>query len=849
MSAVTLELCKQSVQHCIVLCCQARSSKFNLNHALRFHADRYRDSESVVNSWMVGAMFQHFSGEIRNAVSNESWEKINQKYKRGSFDVEMVEKATVRRADLSAKSFRWLAPFGVDVISTDAGSEALLDERQQEVVRRQEEAALQTAQIQMEREVHRWLKWKADLDLWQCSTATARQAFKAAEAESNGKIVQEHLAMKFPMKISENHDGLPRYIRTTADAWAEASPTPVATDETFIVVWINLMVPGSKFEPAARHSLQVAATVISSAPQRACAILVAPNAGGHGDTYGDRVVEQGVKEVEELLKDVDLRVLSKRITLAFNESSVPLNCHREFSHPAWMLVSDTHTPGQRNQLASKFAESPFWKRGGMAQLECLAMKHYFNPAQKMSKGNFDPYKDLSTSIRRKQWCSGSVMMSQIRQRLWTNMGLTSQSRALWVDLLGFCGSLAESILRAPSTAGSELHKMPTEACATCVWAATDLERGMHAAKTNALIGQHIQQSLASELSMLLTKRLYLLDGFVQAEYSADTPKPTLAASGMKALCPTEDGHLAIRQDWVDATIAKLGGANTEAFHNFQKLVAEHNNAHNPSHEAWNDKKRKADEHTLPTDRRALAIEIQPKEGDPTTKDELTASGNDYLCIPCQGHELLFGEDGTLWLWPLSDDVFSDLEMLTMCYGQFSTGPAAEAALLKPGTRKYAMESPSHKVRVESAPSDMNGKPFTNELSTIGEFWLHLTSANVLDTAVDCHSAKTEFEKDAAGGVSTAVLCIKPTMVVAWTAQAKPDGFKENNANAGSRLMCGEHAKNWDWASGMHTLGLICMFDNVNLQQTKRGPTVSPLKPGIFVTKPLRVTASKLIRLA
>ena len=81
---------------------------------------------------------------------------------------------------------------------------------------------------------------------------------------------------------------------------------------------------------------------------------------------------------------------------------------------------------------------------------------------------------------------------------------------------------------------------------------------------------------------------------------------------------------------------------------------------------------------------------------PLTTPLLVADGTiNYVTRPFQGHELLVGSDGSLWLWALSDNVITEDEWISLIYGRFLVGPEAELALGKPDSCTFRIGFKAH----------------------------------------------------------------------------------------------------------------------------------------------------------
>jgi hypothetical protein len=524
-----------------------------------------------------------------------------------------------------------------------------------------------------------------------------------------------------------------------------------------------------------------------------------------------------------------------------------------------MVISDQATPN-KEQLLSHFVKSKLWVRGGVNQLDCLPVSAYVDPAQRMPKGSFDATKDLSKAMRHKQWMGGQSLSTIVRSRLWSGMGLTSGHKACLVDMLGFDGSFAESVMKSPSTLGAEINRCPEEMVVTAVWAQTDLDRG----NTNELIAQFLNRSQQSILNELLISKKYFLDGWDQKPFEPNAAIPVLNPSSMKATCPTRAGSLALRQSWVDMVAAKVGQSrNSESWRNFVDLMKAHNLKYNKSAKNFVDgqlqlegEKRGANNDGDGDNKRfADAVEVPEKAGQPVDKTKLVANGGQqdttYIEVAAQNQELLFGSDGSLWLHGLEDGYMSNREHLCCAYGRFALNAEAKSSQGKAGCWLWQMKSGAHEVRASMEKPFDNAPPYTSKLAPLEDFYKYLAvNGNHHEVSIECHQAKLSFQKNEAGEITSSKMSITPTQPCVFISLPLPSGYAETGANAGSRLLTAtDSGTTWDFSTGVHRDGWLRMKDHIHFEMSRQCNGIVPTKPGIYLTKNIKVTKGALRRLA
>ena len=814
----------------------------------RFHADKFRDKSSAAEAFRISAIFAHFAKEWAGLVSKASWSKILMRYKRGELDDELQEKVTLEKMDLAAKSFRFLQTYDVELPDSVVLDKNDSDEKAAKLQANVQMALFEENKLLLAREQSRFDAHMTDLEKFMCTNESARAAYKAAESSRNAELLKNHLAKNFPLRDVEDEKFVVPYVMNCSRAWVETANVEVK--EVYYIWWINLLIPGSKALPCARTALSKVCDAMAGAPERSCAILFAPNTSNYGETYSQAATDRLVVELEALLGDADNRVLVKKLTLAFDEESIPAQSTRAFSHVGFMLISDAHVAGNPEKSVCEFVGSRLWVRGGISQLPLLPVKKYCNPVAKVIKAGFDPTKDLSKSLRMKQHMSGHELQSMIVQRLWQGLKVTSAARACLTDMFPYDGSLAEAVMRMP--AKTNAAKVPTMCVISPVWAKTDMEP-----IANANICAFLERMNTNVFDALLNENLVHLEGWKNAEMPPDVgPAPILVASDFKATIPTASGALAPRQDWLDSLCAKLGHPASEAWSSLMKLIAQHNAHYNKSGRAYSDKARGQKRAAAEVDGNLKDAKIiRVEEGGPNTKDELLSQFDSvaFTSVPCQGQEMLVGSDGSCWLHGLQDGVVLASLPLCQIYGRFVVGTEAEESLNKGGSLKYAMASASHLVGAEVDQSEAP-KPieaFTKSLSTIQEFIKHLANAGLHNVSIECHDATLKFESGSVdGGEQQGVvgchLEITPKTTCCYVVSPCPANVADGFPNVGSKLLADE--SKWNFATRQNNCGHLVVHDQVQYISKKEHKGIIPLKPQIYLSNPVRISKGDVRKL-
>ena len=159
-----------------------------------------------------------------------------------------------------------------------------------------------------------------------------------------------------------------------------------------------------------------------------------------------------------------------------------------------------------------------------------------------------------------------------------------------------------------------------------------------------------------------------------------------------------------------------------------------------------------------------------------------------------------------------------------------------------------MTSPDHKLSA-NLDEQLPNSVFGPDLTTLEIFAKHLVGGNVVDPKVECHFNDFKLDKNEVGDIVGSRLEVAPKQPCAFIIQPKPSTYNDEHGNAGSKLFTEQTKDAWDMMKGEHRLGYLCIHDTIKLEKSKAGQILVPNKPGIYLTKPVRVFKDALRRLA
>ena len=809
----------------------ARSKK---KGTLRFLADSFRDSCSADCAYEISAVFTHFAKEWRSSVSAENWTKIVQKFKRGGLDAELIEKVSAKRPDIQFSEFRFLQFYGVEPTIKPSSS---IEEAVEIAAQSRETKQIDEIEAMFKRDENRWLQYKESVTRWETVTSSQRSAFKHSEEKTNRKKIEGEMDARFPSRDLEDSSHVSPYVHGARQFWADQKSANDA--DMFQVWWVDFTIPGSKGHQSFLAAISLVANNISQSPASSCALFLAPNTGGFGDQYSEATIGKVVADVEDMLKDPDLKLIVRRLTLTFTEDTIAPQSHRPGYHVGWMTISDQQTEEAGcKKPRSAFASSKLWIRQVATELPALKLKDCVNPLKDLQKGGFTGEKDLSISQRRKQWLGGWGLKSQIREKLWRGMNVSSQQQASWIDLMGYDGSLMEAIQRL---AFSGQTCFPEEMVITVFWAPLDSELSDSEARVK--LNEFIRRHGSATMKDLLTKKQYFVEGWCSTEWSSSTPRPTYKKEDFIATFPTASGHLAVRQEWLKSKQEQLN--LQPSLERLSTIVKVHDSAFNPSeipYTAGETRKRVAEE----TANAENAKEIPEGDGDDAkTLDEFLKKNKGTVVLLRFGQTFLFTPAGQLWCWGETDDIVDINLPLAQIYGKFVIGAEAVKAIAKGSTWPYELQSPEHVV---GAVSDAASATHPEDLVTISAFIDFLETHNVVNPKIELHTMQVDHAKNVLGDVETKTITFTQSMKCTFTPLKVPKEFVEEYVNLGSRMTVGDAAANWDWKKGTHNEGKLCIHDRVRYHNSTQMPeTIAPEKPGIYLIEKVKVVKGTLRR--
>ena len=806
---------------------EASRTKKAKNINLRFLADNFRCRLSDDLAFEVAALFTHWAPTWQSMMTQENWAKCVLKFKRGGLDAQLIEKCSSKVAH-TATDFRFLQAFGSVAPQMPIAQDSL-DAQQEAAQQARERAELEEIKLLVSREENKWLKHKSDVTAWKCQSQAQRSAFKEEERKNNQEIVEKEMNLRYPGRDLKHASHIQTFVNSSIDAWLV--DTTSTRDDAYIVWLLNLSIPGHFFMHSALTAITKAAESISVSPEKACAIIICPNTGVYGDSYNDATIMTAANDVEDLLKDPDLGIMYRPVSLTFDESTIPQQSSRPGQHSAFFVLSSAESSAGKPR--SHFVMSKLWIRKCVPQIPIQKLKDSVNPLAEMPKGDFNPEKDLSKSQRRKQWFAGWKFAASIRGKLWQGMPVATTNYAAWIDVYGYDFSLGQCVQRSAFGGDSERLRQPTEMVCSLFWADIDTTISDH----NDLLLSFHHRACRRSLKQLLREKTYFLEGWAEAAFTETGSSPAYKPSEYKATFPAASGDLPFRQEWVMLMQDKFKTSEVAA--DFQAMVENHDKKFNPSRELHSGEtlKRKA----ASAIQKPNADEIPYEEGAPDTKEKFLEVNKNTLVLEAVGQEFLFTQKGELWCHGKVDDVVDTKLPIALIYGFYKLGANAEAEMSSGKALKFEIKASSDCVQCSS---EVKRDACPEGLAPIADILAALDNPKV-----ECHEVEPKFTKDDTGTIVAQDYDIKCTKLCSYTPQKIPKEFNEDWENAATRLFMGVANKNWDMTTLEHKLGKVVVKWRLTHQDSNQFQGINPSKPGIFLKAPVKVKEGTLRRWA
>ena len=128
---------------------------------------------------------------------------------------------------------------------------------------------------------------------------------------------QRFCDLYMPVKHFSQDSGILPWVAARANAWADSRW--IAQENRYIVYYIDWTKVGYMVPRFLKSAFRLIAGVLSASPEKTKCIMIVPNAGSHGNSWGCAPINQAQDEVESEAWEEEHRLIIRRGALTFND--------------------------------------------------------------------------------------------------------------------------------------------------------------------------------------------------------------------------------------------------------------------------------------------------------------------------------------------------------------------------------------------------------------------------------------------------------------------------------------------------------------------------------------------------
>ena len=331
------------------------------------------------------------------------------------------------------------------------------------------------------------------------------------------------------------------------------------------------------------------------------------------------------------------------------------------------------------------------------------------------------------------------------------------------------------------------------------------------------------------------------------EFKEERTRPSYDLQNFSIVFPSAAKQLPFRAAWLEKMQVKI--ANDEVKKALQTWIGEHDKRWNPSGRPYDESNKRSNPSGGANPGDVATVLLSESEG-PQDLKQLEDKLGAHLQISRQGQLFCVFPNGDLWVWGVEDGEITRDEPLFLVWGQFHLDNSAKALEDKPPYWPFEFTSPKTDLAFWS--SNTVDLKFPTKPQTLQAFLEHLESTlqvNVNTLEFACHKLTAKSEKDGGGEITGRAYSIAQTKAVGFQPKPTPRKMEATWTDAGSFLVCGEAAKKWDWARGVHAHGHLQLHTHAGFASSDGKEEVSPAKAAIFVAKTFALKKGVLAKMA
>ena len=201
------------------------------------------------------------------------------------------------------------------------------------------------------------------------------------------------------------------------------------------------------------------------------------------------------------------------------------------------------------------------------------------------------------------------------------------------------------------------------------------------------------------------------------------------------------------------------------------------------------------------------------------------------------------KDGKLYAIALEDCIVSSKKPLCQMWGEFFCGDEKKSEISKRKSKNYMWQMKDIQFIVScsvvrSTPTNKEPEPFQNHKPTpVNDFLKFIENSGFHNYSVECHNLKEIHVagEEMAFGISNSEDCM-------FLSKPLPAKTAVSKFNLGSKMDFAE----WDFPSLKHNLKRVYLVPGLCFEESVN--TIVPVKPWIFLTKPVKLMKGQCVLL-
>ena len=765
---------------------------------LRNGASKFRAPDADAAARSV-CLWCYFREEFRKTLSKEDFTDMAKKFYRGSFERDFLDKIKAENPDLGMDHFRSLSLYtGRVPCPGGAGAGDLAGAQSAH-----DATLLALFRAALGKDIAAWESYLEAKERFDANAKQSRRQFLLAQSAAITEGAQRFCDVALPVKAFGQETGILPWVSARACTWSTSRF--IARENIYTIFYIDWTKVGYMVPRFLKSAVRLIAGELAANPQKAACIMIAPNAGSHGNCWDFGAINQAQDAVETEAREEEHNMILRRAAMTFDDT----NSRRVGYHPLLMLLN---ADGKDNI----FTKSRLWNHRCIPQITPKEGRDHVVPMKHEAPTAADPA-NMSKAQLAKQFISGASFVDHLRHTMWRDVGLGPTHGAVWVDLTGYDDSFQHSLLQTLSTPNP---KYPQELVATAVWLGEELGTG----ENRKRVASWIEEASVRRTKAKVSDRSLSIEGLVVEDFATSGTAPTYNTNDFQLTMPTAAGCLPLRATKLDEWGRKLVSLSSD----FESTVAAHNKKYNVSGEAFTE----AGTQAAPTGEgqgAGTSGEAADWPDGRAVEDpaQVVAAGAALLEVPSSQPDLvhvLVDCKGQLWIKAQADGVVLPTLSLGQVHGRFHTGED----ITKARERRVAL-SPWQMRTADYTAVWLHPAAWTPAferapcpLSAFLE-WL-LEKKNVAEVQVVCHKITGA---DTPTPEPTEECMFEPLKLAARTTKTLE--------NCGSLVDFSKIA--WDTASAGDLARVIFYC---NYEDTAQQCRITPYRPGIFLKAAMRV---------